>query len=1674
MASSWVPPSSSVDHDRSDVHTSALYPRIIGFRLGLYSPEEIARMATAQLTEHQVYAKNLPRLGGPIDPGLGPSDRRVRCPVCRNSWHACPGHTGMIRLPIALYHVGHIDTVYKLVQCTCWNCSKPLGDPEDIQAVADARPQVKFTRVFVLGRGRFVCRNPACNAPQPKYSRRKYSAVIVRTWKPRQLEQLAELSQTMYEASQRPFTPTEALDIMRNMADEDVRAMGFDPRTSHPAWLILQNLAALPSNARPAIMASEGSKRRGQDDITNQMQEIIKSARALRAAIAATRRRGGGGGGGESASASASKSKAKPKAKAKPKSKAAAAAKAKAKSKSLSVLPDFEEEDARRLEAVAEFAAQTEYAADLSPEEVVALDYANADTHFQTLSVTQAAQAWTLHAAKCEKLQNDVTVLFDNGGRHAPQAKQRTGAPKKAMFGRITGKQGRMRGNMVAKRVDQTARTVITPDSTIDVDQLGVPGMFMDVLTTPEEVNERNIDALRDAVRRGPGVENGAARVLHVGGQLVQLHLVEDREGVVLQKGDIVERHLRTGDRGVFNRQPSLHRLSLMSHRLVRVPGKAFRVSLGVMGPYNADCDGDEMNLLIMQSLEAQAEQIHLMAVSRNVMNPQNNRPCLSLVQDARVGIMLLTQAATRLDVDLMHQCVSAIRYPQPGKEGLPPPHETAPDGQPLWTGKQLVTMLLPPVFLERYVRGADPATCGPDDPEERYVLIENGVLKHGALCKDTVGTGSSGLISRILTSCGDEAVVRFISDAQRVVNTWLQHRGLTFGLRDAMVSPDTQRKIDAVTEEVDALVHELTREADAVGKHLTAVEAARVESYVLTILTSVLDYTSRLVIVERDVLHGAVTDPHGFRSMVAAASKGGKNNLAQVMACLGQQVVDGDRINPSAVTRRTLPMFPRGAFHAAARGFISRAYLKGMRPYEYFFHMMAGREGLVSTAVKTADTGYKYRSMAKGEENDIIQWDGTTRNGQDIVLEFVAGGDYMDPTKVERVQLHVLEYGDAHIAEECGHLPPLVERVLRLRDDLRSALLTPLYARVDTRLLLPFNATDEARTVAWELAHRRARFADDSAPSSDAELFGAVEECVARLLAHLPSPEAGVALELSVRFDCRPRALRALGVNAHVFRHQLAPLFLQRLQLALAQPGTAAGVLAAQSIGEPATQFTLNVFHFAGMMMRRMTVGVPRLKELLHASVDIRTPSMVIPFRNEAALSDKQARRKARSLQFLCIDAILHSSYPQYDPPGDGVSAPVTHMYKDVQLVQHVVSLYGPETGAALSPWIVRLVLNRAMLSDLDFTPETVARAIVQQLEEYDLVAVYSQPNMAQWVIRLRIDGDTSERAARELHGLIRDRVWLGGVDGIRESTMITAKHTVEDPATRRLVETTRRVIDTNGSALMKIATRDWADWENTVTNNVAEVHQTLGLAAARAVLFAELDRVISYDGGYVDARHLRHVVNAMTCRGFIMPMTRHGINRVDFSVLQRASYEEPVDMILQAARNAELDPLRGMCECVAFGQKPPVGTGTVAVQVDVEGRAHRNLVSSRELDGHRGRRKQFRPSVRLPEDGAAAIPGGAHVQAAWREPAPELPVKPEAGGAGGAAGAGEAPPRARRRAIRRGDAGIVVTGSRGEQLDVKPRIGVDCLPPHPSDEPERAGEALEPSSPSALLRRQ
>ena len=711
----------------------------------------------------------------------------------------------------------------------------------------------------------------------------------------------------------------------------------------------------------------------------------------------------------------------------------------------------------------------------------------------------------------------------------------------------------RGRGGRAFPLTAPVCRAPRSPDAIMDVDQVGVPYAVAMSLTVQERVTPNNIHEMHKRVMNGPFDILGAESVITSDGAVIQLEFCQDRQSIRLQYGWIIERWLKNDDVVIFNRQPSLHKMSMMGHRVRLVKGSTFRLNLCCANPYNADFDGDEMNMHVVQSPCAAAEVRALMAVPLQICSPQANKPIMSIVQDALLGACLMSQKHALLDRRAAFQLLAWIKYPcKPLK--LPPPAVRRPVQR--WTGLQILSLLLPPTMT---LRRGDAPLAGHELPAgDTALLISQGIFLYATLGKATLGTASNGIIDVMFRDYGPDVTVRFMGDIQRVVNNWLIGRGFAVSISDCVLCEAGQAQ---VREHVQRAVQNVTM---ILEENMPEAMAAVCEGTVMRILGRLLSQTG-------EVVRKHMPSNNAITTMVGAGSKGNMINISQICGCVGQQSVEGKRIHAESAPR-TLSCFDAHSKIIHSNGFCSNSYALGLQPTEYFFHMMGGREGLVDTAVKTATTGYIQRRQMKAMEDNRVHYDNTVRNAQNMVLEFAYGGDGFDPTRVEKLEFAPLTMSrDALRAIMCDAVAPSDTQLIEfrtVRDMLRAIRAgrdTPLRP-LSATTLLPFNAKRMLKRVEVEVAER----ADAPEPVASER---AIADMASELLQTLRDPRCQrLCLEAAIRFYFCTRTLRRIGCSESQARRLFDALLL-KCETCFVAPGESVGAIAAQSIGEPCTQ---------------------------------------------------------------------------------------------------------------------------------------------------------------------------------------------------------------------------------------------------------------------------------------------------------------------------------------------------------------------------------------------------------------------------------------------------------------------------------------------------------------------
>ncbi len=596
-----------------------------------------------------------------------------------------------------------------------------------------------------------------------------------------------------------------------------------------------------------------------------------------------------------------------------------------------------------------------------------------------------------------ELLQYHVTTYLDNEVAGCPPARHRSGRPLKTLSQRLKGKDGRFRGSLSGKRVNFSARTVISPDPNLSVIEVGIPLAVANEMSIPVQVTPYNIEELRQMVLNGP---SRAALDQPCGANYVirpdkrRLRLAEGNLETVAEQIEpswTVERQIRDGDIVLFNRQPSLHRMSIMAHRVRVMDGRTFRLNPAVCPPYNADFDGDEMNLHIPQTEEARAEAAILVAVEENILSPRFGGPIIGGIHDHVSGIFLLTNQIrwfTKSEVLYLLKNIDVTSLPEPG---------LVQGEEQKWSNKQVFSMVLPKelnmVFKASSCQNCE--TCKREFCErDAYVRIIDGNLESGTIDKKAIGAFDGQIVHRIIRQYGMKRAAEFIDHITHLAIRSIMFDGFSFGIDDEDLSRTEYGQIDDVlrTAVLDVQRRIKIYEDGQLEPMPGRTPEETLEMQIMQVLGKARDRTGEIAGRHLGLGNSAVV-------MAVSGARGSMLNLTQMAGCVGQQSVRGERIM-RGYDERTLPHFQKGDRGSDAHGFIQHSYKGGLNPTEFFFHAIGGREGLVDTAVRTSQSGYLQRRMINALQDLKVAYDGTVRTTGGRIIQFRYGEDGTDPMK--------------------------------------------------------------------------------------------------------------------------------------------------------------------------------------------------------------------------------------------------------------------------------------------------------------------------------------------------------------------------------------------------------------------------------------------------------------------------------------------------------------------------------------------------------------------------------------------------------------------------------------------------------------------------------------------------
>jgi DNA-directed RNA polymerase II subunit RPB1 len=988
------------------------------------------------------------------------------------------------------------------------------------------------------------------------------------------------------------------------------------------------------------------------------------------------------------------------------------------------------------------------------------------------------------------------------------------------------------------------------------------------------------------------------------------------------------------------------------------MPYQTFRLNVLDTPPYNADFDGDEMNLHCPQNIQTMSELMDIAAVPYMIIAPRDGKPIIEVVQDTLLGSFRLTKDYTTIKDKTMANLQMINSY-FTGK--LPESNKKYS-----YTGKDAYSQILPPgLYINRKNKN-----------DEKF-LIENGKLLSGSLDKSVFHGITSGLIPVIFHDYGPFEVRKFLDNTQRLICRWLLTAGFSVGISDLVTDTQTdenlKNKIKEMKAKAYAKLDEIRR--GMLDNNSIFSNEEFIEREIIGILNETTSEVGKIGLSQIDEKSNRMIN------MVKSGSKGKETNVAQMIACVGQQNVDGKRIS-YGFTDRTLPHFTKYDDGPEARGFVENSFITGLSPQEVFFHAMGGREGLIDTAVKTSETGYVQRRLVKAMEDAKVYYDNTVRNAAGVIIQYIYGEDGMDGCKIEVQHIPTIDM-DMILIDQEYHLRENDKINLHITENALKEITNDTYKRCtehyekildDKHFLVKYIFNDKKNKFInypipfdrlIKTAIKRLESVGINAVKTDLTpdyIFDGVNKLTNEL--YIKDTEQGMRyLNILLRLYLSPKKLI---IEYHFTKEIFDWIVLQindYFKEAIAQPGEMVGIVAAQTIGEMGTQMTLDSFHVSGTAAAvKATSGVPRLKEILSATKKTKTPTLIIymkedistiinPIMNENGIDFDDPRIEKtksiamnikNSIEITKLSDILDYSEIYWDngnyTTGIDKDQGVMEIYKAFSSIEEIAN-----KCKSTSPWVLRMKFNKEKMNSYGLRMIDIYTKLKTAYDKY-IDCIYSDDNAEECIFRIQltdlalkdIDAKDEIAAIKAMEHNLVYQVLLKGYKGIKKVSLNKKNYDRYNYTSQKFDKIVEWVLDTDGTNLIDILANQNIDSTRTMSNDIREIYETLGVEAARTSLYNELINVTSE--GSMNYRHLSLLIDTMTYKGQLMSIDRHGINRGDIGPLAKSSFEETTDMLINASIFAEYDNVNGVSANVMLGQQPPCGTGDSQIVLDEE----------------------------------------------------------------------------------------------------------------------------------------
>jgi DNA-directed RNA polymerase II subunit RPB1 len=1106
-------------------------------------------------------------------------------------------------------------------------------------------------------------------------------------------------------------------------------------------------------------------------------------------------------------------------------------------------------------------------------------------------------------------------------------------------------KEGRIRRNLMGRRVTSMGRQVITCDNSIKINEVRIPMAMARTIQVKEIVQEFNKRKLMRYFKNGKKTYPGCTKVIRKSTRFQHdiEHVPEDFE---LEIGDTLLRDVITGDYGYYNRQPSLWPTSILAHRIVVYPyGYTFRMNLLITPCYNADFDGDEMNLAIARTVNSITEIHELSDISKWFNSSGNSSPMIGLIQDSLIGGFEFSRSGVQISRRLaMRIFANTSHIPILTKAS--------------YSGRELISMVLPKINMRRrpyfynksYVdMGLIKYNEGDDE-----VVIDKGEFKSGILDKKTVGPGAGGGVFAIIhNEYGAKKALEVAYDMQQMIHTYLLHYGYSVGYEDMVISDDTLDEVHKIESGLIYESYQITEELNA-GRIIPPIGQTVEEFYETKQINALSPGDLFIEAILKDI------DPYknALYKLIMSGSKGKPTNLYSITSAIGQMTIQGNRAAKQFGYERTLPYYSRFDPDPKSRGYVTNSYLGGIDLVEFIFHAQEARHALINNALNTAVTGERSRKSVKNLESTVVDNRRRVVKGDNIV-QFIYGGDNFDTRKLEKVVFPTIMSSDKEFAAQYhakassfkgfnnkqvqSILDEEFETLTQDRNDYRGVFLKiekqNISQVLDVERPMPINMKRMVDNFVFNNELHKKK-------SSEIKLNPVKAiETVKQLCLDLPyvlineiqkKRKMEIPLVLSASQRMIHILIRAYLCSENLRRNNIDNDMLElicrqiefNLQKALVNYGSSVGVIAAQSISEPLTQMQLDSKHRSGGAGTK-TDNVTRINEIFGAKENTKNPQMMIPVKPEYMEDLVKVQEIANYIEEMPLIRFVVEMKVFYETYGNILHPAFLHEKKMIKMFErHNPSQKIPRD---LAKWCIRLVLNKSKMILKNMKMEII---YIKLRSKYpDIHIVYSAENADEIIMRIYLRNSISKTLSLNLD-IVLDfanvllNTIIRGVPGITNTNLSQlVRHKVA--ADGSLEQYKENIIVTDGTNIDGVIDvgGNFINRRDILTDSIIETEFKYGIEAAGRKIINEVRQIMG--GDKINHRHYTIFADEMCRTGKVTSIERTGLSKREReSVMLRLSTAAPRQVIEEAALAALRDELRDPASQIMVGQIPRVGT--------------------------------------------------------------------------------------------------------------------------------------------------